>query len=146
MLTVHRLLGDTEPRRDVLPGPASGTGIANLQDLELLGQDPQGRDRPKPDIGVVARDVVSKLRCHRHARQHELTLGLLSTHADAHQPVGQQPAITYLASGPLAPALARNRLILHPPVARAKRSCPLERRGSMLRGMTTDALSRTGAC
>ncbi len=73
MLAVHGLLGDAEAHCDVLPGPPGRPGVLNLQDLELLGQSPQRGHRPQPDLGIVAADVLRKLSCHRHVRQHALT-------------------------------------------------------------------------
>src|SRR5450756_3124221 len=44
VLLVHRLLGDTQHRGDLRPGPATAAGVAHLEVLELFGQPPQGRD------------------------------------------------------------------------------------------------------
>ena len=54
VLVVHGLLGDAEVGRDLLPGPASGSGVLHLQGLQDLDQATQGGHRGQPDLGILA--------------------------------------------------------------------------------------------
>src|SRR5918992_2471140 len=54
VLLVDGLLGDAQPAGDVLPGPALGPGVVDLQGLQGLDQAAQGGHRPQPQLGVAA--------------------------------------------------------------------------------------------
>ena len=83
MLAVDGLLGDAERVGDLLPGPALGAGVADVQGLELVEQATQRGDGPQADRGVGAVEVAREVGGgSRHVRQHMLTDAALSTHAD----------------------------------------------------------------
>lgn len=73
MLAVHGLPGDSETRGDVLPRPAVGAGVVDLQLLELLGERTQRGDGSQPDVWVSAGSHVHDVRFPGHGRQHVLT-------------------------------------------------------------------------
>jgi hypothetical protein len=54
VLLVDGLLGHSQPAGDVLPGPALGSGVVDLQDLQGLDQAPEGGHRPQPQLRVAA--------------------------------------------------------------------------------------------
>jgi hypothetical protein len=51
---VDGLFADPEPGGDVLPGPALGAGVVDLEDLQRLEQAAEGRDRSEAEVGVLA--------------------------------------------------------------------------------------------
>src|SRR5690349_2589833 len=87
MLLVDGLLADAERVGDLLPRPALGAGVADLERLERLGQPVEGDDRAQADRRVGAAGAVGLGR-HRggwllfHARQLTLTSPSLSTCVD----------------------------------------------------------------
>src|SRR6266511_3883317 len=54
MLLVDSLLADPQPAGYVLPGPALGAGVVDLQGLQDLQQPAKGGDRTQADLGVMA--------------------------------------------------------------------------------------------
>jgi hypothetical protein len=60
---VDGLLGDAEAAGDVLPGPALGSGVVDLEGLQHLKQAAQGGHRPQAELGsrllAAARVVAS---------------------------------------------------------------------------------------
>src|SRR5580693_10668024 len=61
VLTVHGLLGDAQPLRDLLPGPAELARVLHLEDLQAFGERPERRHRAEPDIGVAAGGALGDL-------------------------------------------------------------------------------------
>ena len=54
VLLVDGLLGDAEAAGDVLPGPALGPGVVDLEGLQGFDQAAQGGHRPQAELGVAA--------------------------------------------------------------------------------------------
>src|SRR5438876_7341765 len=82
MLAVHRLLGDTEPGGDLLPGPSQRPRVADLEHLQPFGEYPQRRHRAQPNLRVVAGGTLGEFQRLLHGRQHKLTAMEMSTYAD----------------------------------------------------------------
>src|SRR5438876_10493329 len=82
MLAVHRLLGDTEPGGDLLPGPSQRPRVADLEHLQPFGEYPQRRHRAQPNPRVVAGGTLGEFQRLLHSRQHKLTAMEVSTYAD----------------------------------------------------------------
>ena len=61
VLLVHGLPGDPEGRGDLLPRPAAGPGVADLQHLEAVGQLAQRPDGAQAGVRVVGRGVPTRV-------------------------------------------------------------------------------------
>lgn len=61
VLLMHRLLADTEPGSNCLPGPTSRPSALDVQGLEHLDQLPKRGDRGKPTAGILAAGGARKL-------------------------------------------------------------------------------------
>src|SRR3982751_6276306 len=87
MLLVDGLFADAEGVGDLLPRPALGAGVADLERLERLGEPVEGDDRAQTDRRVGTAGAVGLGR-HRgawllfHSRQHTLTRRRLSMLVD----------------------------------------------------------------
>ena len=58
---MNGLFGDTEPERDVLPGPARASCRRHLISFELLGQSAQASNGPEAHVGIGRANRVQKI-------------------------------------------------------------------------------------
>ena len=76
VLLVHRLPADRQGVRDLLPGPALGARVGDLQLLQRLQEPPQGGDRREPDGRVPTRRRRRDLRMRaRGVLAHAVNIG-----------------------------------------------------------------------
>jgi hypothetical protein len=64
---VHGLFGNTQAAGDVLPGPAEGAGVLDLEQFQAFGQRTKGGHGAQADIGVLASRAFGNLKCRRRA-------------------------------------------------------------------------------
>ena len=74
---VDGLLGDAKAAGDLLPGPAVGAGVVDLERLQDLQQAAQGRDRSEADLGVLT------VGCRRQGRYLTIPGSMSSRYLDA---------------------------------------------------------------
>ena len=129
MLAVHGLPGDTEPGSDVLPGPPERPGIIDLENLQPLGERPQGRRRTEPDVRVGAGGTFSDLECRLHDRQHTPTI------------IGRQHMLTIRACP--GPALASTAALRPPPLSRRLQLGHITQRQDSVEGGNPGAISES---